>query len=131
MIIIDWYRCKGNVWCQLNRVDQHHKNLEGVEGIYIVWYGFIEDKNIVKIGSGNITNKITELQKDIAIQAFNNFGLFITWAEAPKGKFNSIVAFLNQTLKPKIPEASPKVLTVAKVNYPWDQIDDYAEEAED
>jgi hypothetical protein len=116
---VDWIMCKGNIWCELNKVDTDHKNLVGEQGVYIIWSGK-EAKNILRIGSGIIRSEILKNQKDIAMLAFFHVGVYVTWAEVGNKKDN-VVAYLQQKLHPKFMD-NPSKASPVNVNLPWDPV---------
>ena len=113
---IDWYKCKGDIWCDLNRLDLDHEYLSGLKGVYIIWCG-TGDKSVVKIGKGLIPEELRSSREDLAVQAFAKLGLFVSWAEVGAVKRDSVEAYLSIELKPKI--SKPIRKTGTKVNLPW------------
>lgn len=114
---VSWYKCLGDIWCELNKVDTSHKSLEDLEGVYIIWEG--KNKSILRIGYGLIKREILRNKSDIAVQAFSHLGLFITWAEVSEGSQKGVYSYLVKIIPPKIIEIEPKMFTT-KVNLPWD-----------
>jgi hypothetical protein len=109
----------GEVWCDLNRVDADHENVAGVSGVYVIWHGKDDDRTVLKIGAGVISKELKNNKDDIAVQAFAQYGLKVTWAETPKSKTNRIDLFLNTELKPKFAGTPPKAKPL-EVNDPWE-----------
>jgi hypothetical protein len=114
---VDWYQCKGGVWCELNKLDIKHPYLKGLSGVYIIWYE-VDTRNIVKIGTGDIQKGLIDSMNSLAIQAFAKYRLFATWAELPKSKIEFVHGYLHRKLKPTISESaiSPKSI---EVDLPW------------
>lgn len=114
---VDWYKCQGNVWCELNKIDAEHKYIKGLDGIIIIWSG--EDKNVLKVAKGNVSSEIKKNKEDIAVQAFSHLGLFVTWTD-DVSMFNksNVYSFLINKLKPKFVEDEPKK-SGEEVNLPW------------
>ena len=114
---IDWYKCKGNVWCELFKLDLSHKYLSGLTGVYIIWSGTGE-KSCLRVGYGDIQKELLKHSKDIAMNAFSHLGVYVTWAEVSAFKRKGVVSFLHQSLDPKFVEEEPKSSPVA-VDLPW------------
>ena len=114
---LEWIKCVGNQWCQLNRLDLTHRNIKGLDGVYILWHGK-DERVILKVGSGKIAQLLVENVDDIAVQAFEKYVLYVTWTSAPLLKRKGIEAFLFNTLSPKIKEEAPKAKPIT-VNLPW------------
>jgi hypothetical protein len=115
---VEWYKCQGNIWCELNKVDIYHKFLDGLSGIYIIWYGGKEDRTVLRIGLGNIRQELESNKNDIAIQAFSKYNLQVSWAEVPLLKKKNILVWLNQKLNPKFKDNLPSAKPV-ETNLPW------------
>jgi hypothetical protein len=113
---VEWVMCKGNIWCELNKIDAHHKNLEDEKGVYIIWSGR-DQKSVLRIGHGLISDEIIKNQKDIAIHAFLQYGVFVTWCPVGFRK-EGVVAFLQNLLKPKFSD-NRSTASAVKVNLPW------------
>ena len=114
---VDWYHCKGGVWCELNKIDLDHHYLEGLEGIYIVWYG-TDKKTVLKVGYGKIRDELRKSRFDITIQAFLRAGLYVTWADIPANIKEAAAGYLFKKLNPKFTRMPIKKITT-KVNLPW------------
>jgi hypothetical protein len=115
---VEWYKCQGNIWCELNKVDIYHKFLDGLTGIYIIWYGGKDEHNVLRIGLGNIRQELDSNKSDIAIQAFSKYILHVTWAEVPFLKRKNILAWLYMKLNPKFKDNLSNAKPV-EVNLPW------------
>ncbi len=114
---VEWYKCQGDIWCDLNKVDADHKYLKGVDGIMIIWSS--KDRNVLKVDIGKISNLIKENKADIAIQAFAHLGLFVTWTDdVPMLKKNQVYSYLVTELKPKFLDEPAKKSPLA-INLPW------------
>ncbi|MDE0469535.1 MAG: hypothetical protein OYL97_21015 [Candidatus Poribacteria bacterium] len=134
MITVQWQRClKNSLWCQFNekllsngrfetRLGDHSVN---ISGIYIIWTG-IDNRTVLKVGSGIIKDKLEEHLRDPEIQAYKPTRLYATWAstlsvigaeEIQKG----VEKFLDIVFKPKLVEHLPDV-DLVMVNLPrWNK----------
>lgn len=118
-----WFKCKGSVWCELFKVDLNHKYLADSEGVFVIWTGNTDSPKVLMVGSGSIPQKLNEIKKDIAIQAFKFHGLFVSWAEVSVLSQKGIELFLINQLKPKMQNEVPKAIPI-KINMPWDKVED-------
>ena len=134
MITVQWQRClKNSLWCQFNekllsngrfetRLGDHSVNISGV---YILWTG-IDNRTVLKVGSGIIKDKLEAHLRDPEIQAYKPTRLYVTWAstlsvigaeEIQKG----VEKFLDVVFKPKLAEHLPDV-DLVMVNLPrWNK----------
>ena len=131
MITVHWQRCiKNSLWCQFNekllndgrfetRLGDHNVSISGV---YIVWAG-IENRTVLKVGSGIIKDKLETHLRDPEVQAYKPTRLYVTWASilsviGPKEIQKGVEKFLDIVFKPKLAEHLLDVDPVM-VNLPW------------
>lgn len=112
-----WYKCKGEQWCELFKLDLSHQYLN-VNGVFIIFYD-LNQKHPLYVGHGNVQSQLLQLSKDIAIKAFMAHGCYVTWAEANEMIQTGIVNYLSGVLNPKLQIKVPKAIPV-KVNLPWE-----------
>lgn len=114
----NWYRCKGDIWCELFKLDLDHEVLRKAEGVFILWTGQ-KDRKILKVGSGLVRSHLLSAKSDLAIQAFANIGVFVSWIDVGMLKRGGVEAYLLNTLKPLIVSATPKSIAI-KIKLPWE-----------
>jgi hypothetical protein len=117
MYDVEWSKCTHDNWCDLFKLDLEHKYLQGINGVYILWYE-TDKRNIIKVGQGDVAKSLIAEKSDLAIQAFAHHGLKVTWADVSTFKRKGVFNWLSDTLKPKIPVDQPKSSPV-EVNLPW------------
>lgn len=117
-MIINWYKCTGNTWCDLFKLDLTSKYLHGLSGVYILWTKVNDDIITIKVGYGNIIAETSLCKKELAIIAFASKGIFLTWAEVPQAKQKSVAGYLISKLQPKIDKFIPPGERI-EVNMPW------------
>ena len=115
---LDWYKCSGDVWCELNRVDLNHKYIQNTAGVYVIWEG--KDNSVIKVGHGKIGDELQNEVKDKAILAFSNLILFVSWAEVSMINRKGVYTYLSNALHPKISESDLKGSGI-EVNFPWEE----------
>lgn len=118
----EWYRCKGGVWCNLFKLDLNHKYLEDMWGVFIIWTGE-EEARVLKVGAGDIQKELITIKRDIAIKAFSNHGLYVSWAEVSSLKRNGIQAYLFNKLNPIMQDRVSKTIPIS-INLPWESFED-------
>ena len=109
MLHLDWYRCKGAIWCDLFKVNLENPIIKKANGLYI----------ICKIYAEFATAK-----NELAIQAFSHLGVFCTWTEVSSLKMRKVENFLINKLSPKLNGGGVKGGFI-EVNLPWDNEQDY------
>lgn len=134
MITVQWQRClKNSLWCQFNEKLLSNGRFEtrfgdhsvSISGVYILWTG-IDNRTVLKVGSGIIKDKLEAHLRDPEIQAYKPTRLYVTWAstlsvigaeEIQKG----VEKFLDIVFKPKLAEHLPDV-DLVMVNLPrWNK----------
>jgi len=112
-----WIKCVGDSWCQLNRVNLVHSHFDDMEGVYVIWHAGT-DAHTVRVGQGNIRERLTAHRTDVEVQAYANHGLYVTWASVTPGNRDGIEAYLAVKLTPRKGVRSPKAAPIP-VNLPW------------
>jgi hypothetical protein len=119
MLTLHWNRCQGDTWCKLNKVNLDHAHFNDMDGVYVIWHGGSAAATVF-VGSGQIRSALIEQRKNVQTQAFNSLGLFVTWARVTKEQQDSVVAFLNKVLKPKVVNSVFHLAPAeSQVNLPW------------
>ena len=103
MLTVYWVTCEDNRWCSLERVD-----LSSVQtsGVYAIWHGGIAPR-YVRIGSGDIRQRLSEHRRNPEIMAFAAPGLFVTWASVHPNQQPGVEAFLAKACNPILGERFP------------------------
>lgn len=114
---IDWYKCEGDIWCDLEKVDAANKLFNQLDGVYVIWIGSL-NRTVLRIGHGNIRSQISANKNDLAVRAFSHLGVYITWCKVSENNQKGIHAYLSKTMFPKIMDNVPKVNQI-EVNLPW------------
>jgi len=101
---LHWIKCVGNVWCNLETV-----NLDGigdVAGVYLIWHGGPTPR-WVRVGQGNIKERLSQNRNDAQVLAFRQHRLFVTWAAVPESQRDGVEAFLAAYCAPLVGERFP------------------------
>lgn len=117
-IQVSWVKCKGGVFCDLFKLDVDHKNLTGLEGVYIIWMGAETSRRVLRVGCGNIQKEFVRLRKDLAMQAFAHLGASVTWTVVEAKKHHNIMAYLIQKYQPSIIDNN-EIAKPVEVNLPF------------
>lgn len=114
---LNWIKCTGNVWCNLKNLDLSDDHFNNIEGVYVIWFSG-EGPNIVRVGQGNIRERITEHKNNPEILAYGKkHKLLVSWAEVPLQSHNGVEAFLAAELNPIVGDRFPDVRPIP-VNLP-------------
>lgn len=119
MFILEWNKCKGDIWCDLFKLDLEHEYIVGVHGVYVLWHGDSGNYTPLKVGYGEINNELFVDRKDLAIQAFSHLGVKVSWAEVQGMKRKGVYAWLKNKLNPKI-ITDLQAGSPIECNLPWD-----------
>jgi spore maturation protein SpmA len=88
-----------------------------MQGVYIIWHGGSSART-VRIGQGDIADRLSAHRKDPEILAHSSLGLFATWAAVGRADRDGVEKYLADTLKPIVAERFPEVPSIP-VNLPW------------
>lgn len=117
-LTVQWVKCgDGGVWCALNDV-----NLTDVTavGVYTIWHGSTNRvaSRYVYVGQGIIKDRLTAHRIDKDIQAYAQYGLYVTWASVgTAADRDGAELYLAQQCNPLVGHRYPSVLPIA-VNLP-------------
>ncbi len=120
MYLLEWNKCKGDIWCELFKLDLEHEYIVGVQGIYILWHGEAGDITPLKVGYGEINIELHAEREDLAIQAFSHLGVKVSWAEVLGMKRKGVYAWIKNKLDPKI-NTQLQAGSPIECNLPWDK----------
>lgn len=112
---LEWIKCQGGDWCQLNTVNLDSNNLDGLNGVYVLWCG--QDGLCVKVGQGDIRDRLKKHKNDPNIQQYFKKNLLCSWAIVGSKHIDGVEKYLGERLKPIVAERFPDVAPI-KVNIP-------------
>ena len=115
MTTLTWITCGGDShWCALESVDLSKISAEGV---YVIWHQ-ANPTRTVRVGQGDIAERLGEHRRDQTILAYRRFGtLRVTWAAAPASQLDGIERYLASQLSPLTGDAFPAAQPIP-VNLP-------------
>ncbi|HPD34146.1 MAG TPA: hypothetical protein PKV40_07375 [Candidatus Kapabacteria bacterium] len=119
--MLEWYRCTGGKWCELEKLNVEHPAVRNTNGIYILWIDEDNHRKIIRIGQGNIYQEIIKLKNELVIKAFETHGLKITWAEVPLIRRPGVLIYFINTLNPMMLGGKPPRAIPIKENLPWEE----------
>ena len=108
-----WMKCKNNAWCSLDQIDLESTYYDNFKGsIYIIWYwDNFGNPVTVKVGQGNLRERLTAHRSDPRIQQYAHLNLLVTWTSLPSNLLDGVEAYLGKALKPRVgslfPDAKP------------------------
>lgn len=115
MLTVQWIKSTSGTYLPLETV-----NLSGVStvGVYVIWHEG-NPSRVVRIGQGNISDRLGQHRKDPAILAYARVGtLRVIWAAVPSNQMGAVERYLANTWPPLVGDAFPDVLPLA-VNSPF------------
>jgi hypothetical protein len=124
-IIVDWIAGDKNEWFHLLGLNLDSIVPQDAFGVYIIWQyrPFCNDIIFVKVGQGNIVERLSKHRSDAEIAKYAKLPnkLYVTWAEVSKFDVDGVEAYLGDSLKPILGERFPDCEEI-EVNLPWDVI---------
>ena len=125
-LYLEWFKCFGDNWGDLLEINLDHNHFDGMRGVYIIWSGG-KSPTVLKVGQGNIRERLYEHKKDYVLAAYHQNGLYVTWAKVPELECCGVERYLGETLKPVVGSRLPEAVPI-KVNLPWEEISFFAKE---
>ena len=116
---VEWYKCAGNVWCELNKLDLSHRYVKNIKGVYIIWYE-MQEIVVVRTGFGYIGDELEESRSGLEVQAFAKYKLKVSWTDIPKNSWQGVFNYLTEKLKPKLASDEVDNTTPVEINLPWE-----------
>ena len=111
-ISLFWTKCQGDIWCDFFKLNLEHPHFNNLNGVYIIWSG----KQVIRVGSGNIKERIAAHRNDLEITTFPD--LKVVWAKVDELNLKGVEKFLSESLNPLISERFPNDIPIP-VNFPW------------
>lgn len=116
MANLSWIKCTGGADCGFFSLNT--ASITATDGVYIIWHTGPTPR-VVRVGQGNIADRINAHRQDPQITQFKQFPMYVTWASVPaKSQRDGIERFLYDSCNPRVGERAPNVAPIA-VNLPW------------
>ena len=113
---VHWYKCRGDVWCTLDRLDLSQQSVQQ-QGVYIIWRPRTPTP-VIYVGhvkEGTFGERFADHLREGKI--LRHVRLHVTWAVVPPEKMEGVVRFLTTRLHPLESKAPTGALPVV-VNMP-------------
>ncbi len=120
-INVSWKKCGDDAhWCDFFRLDLS-KNLGGDAGVYMIFYLGTdkEQGRVVRVGQGNIADRIAVHRKDPDILTYKEKGLLVTWATVHGQQQGGVEKHLSDSFNPLVGERFPTRAAI-EVNSPFE-----------
>lgn len=115
MLKVNWIKLTTGEWCRLATVDLSNVTAQGV---YVIWHEGNPGR-VVKIGQGDIKDRLTCHRTDPEIQTYKSSGpLRVTWAAVSAADRDGVELYLAECYPPLVAVRFPDV-TAVPVNLPF------------
>lgn len=115
MVQVQWIKSKANSWLAFETFNIASAGDDA--GVYVIWYNGNPGR-VVRLGQGNVQDRLTKHRGDKQITAYSTRGLLVTWATVPKAQRDGVERWLADHYPPLVGDAFPDVQPIA-VNAPW------------
>lgn len=118
---VDWIKCgEDKHWCDFFNLDLSN-NLHDVSGVYIIFYlgNRLEEGRVVRVGQGDIADRLKKHRQDPDILKYKNKNLKVTWAPVHGAQQDGVEKYLADTWNPLVGERFPDRAQI-KVNSPFE-----------
>jgi hypothetical protein len=83
------------------------------EGVYVIWYTGIKKAPVIKVGQGNIRDRLAAHRSNTQITQYSDSGqLKVSWVVVDREYFDGVEAFLYDYYKPLVGERKPGVASI-------------------
>ncbi len=108
-LILNWVKnSNNNQWFDLLRLNLESSYFNNKEGVYIIWYAGPIEAKVIRLGQGNIGDRLREHRTNPEIVRYSHYGqLKVTWAIVPSQYRDGVEAYLFESYNPLIGEKSP------------------------
>jgi len=112
---INWVKnSNNNQWFDLLRLNLDAPYFLNKEGVYIIWYASPSGAKVIRVGQGQIGNRLREHRSNPEILKYSNYGqLKVTWALVDKQYRDGVEAFLYDSYNPLVGERAPAAQTIS------------------
>lgn len=114
--IVRWVKDTGNnQWFDFLRLDLNAPYFVGKTGVYIIWYTNPSGNKVIRVGQGNIGDRLKAHRSDQEITKYSQLGILkVTWAVADgivlsSPDLDGVEAYLASIYNPLIGERFPYV----------------------
>ncbi len=114
MTSITWIKSTTDTWLPFEAVDLSQVKTSGV---YVIWHGG-QTPRTVRVGQGDIADRIKTHRGDQQILAYRSYGLWVTWAAVSAADHDGVERYLADQLHPLVGDRHPDVRPIP-VNLPW------------
>lgn len=114
MLTLQWVKCTGNQWCILENLNL--ESMGEVSGVYLIWYNGAQGR-WVRVGSGNIKERLSAHRNDPEILAYRAYGLLVTWTAVHPQQQLGVEAYLAEKCNPLVGTRFPNHSQI-EVNLP-------------
>lgn len=109
MLNLTWVKSTTGTWLPLETVDL--ANVKST-GVYVIWFAQ-PGKNVVRIGQGDIAQRLCAHRLDPEVLAFKSRGnLLVTWASVASDSIDGVERYLADQYLPLIGDRFPNVAVV-------------------
>jgi hypothetical protein len=104
---------QNNEWFDLLKLNLESKYFIDKKGVYVIWYVSSPSK-AVRVGSGNIAERLKEHRANAEITKYSSFGpLKVTWAIVGEESIKGVETYLGRKYSPIIGGTFPSTTEIS------------------
>jgi hypothetical protein len=119
-VLVNWNRCKQNVWCTFLELELEDEHFDDLNGVYVIWRGE-EKREVLRVGIGDIRDSLTKEKNAKYSSFYGHSRLYVTWAKVESDFCDGVARYLVETLNPKSAGKYP-ASTPIEINLPWSDL---------
>ena len=115
---VSWLKnTQNNAWFDFLRLDLDAPYFVGKRGVYVIWYSSPSIAKVVRLGSGNIAERLKTHRENPEITKFSNNGqLKVSWIIVNDEAMLGVEKFLAKSYSPLLGERYPESVQEVQVN---------------
>jgi hypothetical protein len=110
--ILDWKTLDSHNWTSFVDLDLQDSRLEGVTGIFFIWSRDLPYPQSIRIGQGNIRDRLIEMRNDPEVMAYQDKHPYVAWCSPPQSQIDGIITFMYQERPPLVPAPYPQAAPI-------------------
>lgn len=101
---------QNNDWFDFLRLNLDAPYFNGKIGVYVIWYASPAIAKVIRVGSGNISERLKEHRSNPEITKFSNMGqLKVTWITVNQIDTLGIEKYLSRVYSPLVGDRFPDI----------------------
>lgn len=115
---VNWIKnSQNNDWFDLLRLNLEGSYFIGKKGVYVIWYTSPGIAKVIRLGSGNISERLKEHRSNPDIIKYSSYGqLKVSWIILDEYEMPRVEQYLSRIYSPIVGDRYPEAIEEIQVN---------------